>query len=345
MTDCDFGPNDRPKQSRRRLGLTLFLAASISSAALAAPGDGHPVVFDPIAGGRSFVDTLHIEAGNLGLGAPAPEHRLVVTGDTAGTGRVAFGNDSEIGPGTSSFDEIFEFAHFATDFSGVDSWRLFKSLINLDPDVDLTGDNAKDIIGNALQLVVPVGNDQDLEFVYGGSIDAFHLGTGRAEFFAGAFIDAQIGDGDVGKQAGLNVSSIIALGGSTEENTGISVETGHFGSAGSIGDNYGVEIRRPHDQQPIASARGLFLEDHSDVATESWAIYSDGGRSYHAGPLGLGVADPKSSLQVAGYVHLDLTDGAPPSGDCDDPTEHGRLQVDATAGLLYLCVDSGWIAK
>ena len=47
-----------------------------------------------------------------------------------------------------------------------------------------------------------------------------------------------------------------------------------------------------------------------------------------------------------GYVQLDLTGGgAPPSADCDEAAERGRMKVDSGAGLLYVCVDSGWVSK
>lgn len=46
-----------------------------------------------------------------------------------------------------------------------------------------------------------------------------------------------------------------------------------------------------------------------------------------------------------GYLQLALTAGVPPSGDCDSSTERGRMKVDSAAGLLYICRDSGWVAK
>jgi hypothetical protein len=46
-----------------------------------------------------------------------------------------------------------------------------------------------------------------------------------------------------------------------------------------------------------------------------------------------------------GYAQLALTSGAPPANDCDDSSERGRMKVDSAAGSLYICVDSGWVAK
>jgi hypothetical protein len=64
-----------------------------------------------------------------------------------------------------------------------------------------------------------------------------------------------------------------------------------------------------------------------------------------SGDVGIGTKTPASALQVVGYAQLDLTAGAPPAADCDEPAERGRMKVDGAAALLYVCVDSGWAAK
>lgn len=63
------------------------------------------------------------------------------------------------------------------------------------------------------------------------------------------------------------------------------------------------------------------------------------------GNVGIGVSTPQSLLQVNGYLQLALTAGAPPAGDCDAANERGRMMVDSAAGLLYICVASGWVTK
>jgi hypothetical protein len=63
------------------------------------------------------------------------------------------------------------------------------------------------------------------------------------------------------------------------------------------------------------------------------------------GNVGIGTASPGSALAVLGYVQLDLTSGAPASADCDAAAEHGRMKVDASASLLYICMSSGWVSK
>ena len=70
--------------------------------------------------------------------------------------------------------------------------------------------------------------------------------------------------------------------------------------------------------------------------------------------VGVRTQDPQSSLQIGGYVQLDLTTdlGAPPPEDCDGSNHYGRMMVDAVGQSLYICVaPTGgvaggiWIAK
>jgi len=63
------------------------------------------------------------------------------------------------------------------------------------------------------------------------------------------------------------------------------------------------------------------------------------------GNVGIGTANPQSRLQVDnGYIQLDLTAGAPPATDCDTAAERGRMITNNVAGILYICVDLGWMA-
>lgn len=63
------------------------------------------------------------------------------------------------------------------------------------------------------------------------------------------------------------------------------------------------------------------------------------------GNVGVGTLNPQSALQVVGYTQLDLTSGAPPAEDCNEAAERGRMKVDSENGFLYICVDTGWVAK
>lgn len=63
------------------------------------------------------------------------------------------------------------------------------------------------------------------------------------------------------------------------------------------------------------------------------------------GNVGVGTGTPKSALEIGGYLQVARVSGAPPSADCDASDETGRMKVDSAAGLLYVCMDGGWLAK
>ncbi len=68
--------------------------------------------------------------------------------------------------------------------------------------------------------------------------------------------------------------------------------------------------------------------------------------------VGVRTPDPQSSLQIGGYLQLDLTSGAPPAADCASSAHYGRMMVDAVSQSLYICVATNggstggiWIPK
>ena len=84
-----------------------------------------------------------------------------------------------------------------------------------------------------------------------------------------------------------------------------------------------------------------------DGVTSSVFLHANGTSYLNGGNVGIGTTSPESALQVSGYTQLDLTSGAPPAPDCDEASEHGRMKVDATAGvsLLYICTADEWVSK
>lgn len=80
----------------------------------------------------------------------------------------------------------------------------------------------------------------------------------------------------------------------------------------------------------------------TSVTDGLWAA-SGGNISRASGNVGIGTSSPQSALQVAGYVQLDVINGAPAGTDCDVVGEYGRIKSDPTNNKLYMCGSVGWV--
>jgi hypothetical protein len=116
---------------------------------------------------------------------------------------------------------------------------------------------------------------------------------------------------------------------------GKNIGSGNYGHLGSSTDGvFGTS----------SSGRGVYGESSGGIGGY-FTSTSGYGLIVEKGNVGIGTTSPHSRLQVEGYVQLAHTSGSPPSTDCDQAAERGRMKVDPAAGLLYICVNSGWVAK
>jgi hypothetical protein len=119
---------------------------------------------------------------------------------------------------------------------------------------------------------------------------------------------------------------------------------------GALDTNVGIGFPALGTTQSSITAK---LHVHGQGTTTGQALRvddSDGDGKFVVqddGSVGIGTTGPKSALQITGYAQLDLTTGAPPAADCDDPTEYARMKVDATdavAKKLWICTAAGWLS-
>ena len=66
-----------------------------------------------------------------------------------------------------------------------------------------------------------------------------------------------------------------------------------------------------------------------------------------SGEVGIGTTAPESLLQVGSGGYLQFSKsfaGAPTAADCDTDAERGRITIDTTNNLVYLCngATRGW---
>jgi hypothetical protein len=52
-----------------------------------------------------------------------------------------------------------------------------------------------------------------------------------------------------------------------------------------------------------------------------------------------------NEVRVDGFLRVSSSTGAPAAADCDAATERGRMTMDPATGTLYICANSGWVAK
>jgi hypothetical protein len=271
--------------------------------------------------GTNSVEQVTISTdGYLGIGTPTPLQPLHVQGNA-----YVFGN---LGIGVDSPSHALQVNGTNASFSsGSGDFRLSISK-NTDTDI------ASLLFQNSHTGRAELGLTGDNNFHIKVSEDGLT--------FSDAFVidstNGNIGIGTMSTYNKINVisdsmSAIWAEGTDTSTlpvidarnfGTGHAVRIGHFGPTG-----IGLLIAH-NSSDPALVIRG----GGADLFTVE-----------STGDVGIGTATPQSALQVTGYTQLALTSGAPPAADCDTAEERGRMKVDNVNGLLYICVDSGWVAK
>lgn len=219
--------------------------------------------------------------------------------------RVAFGSDAVIGL-SGADGQYWDFSQTVTDFTAATSWAIFNSAIQFNPSVDLIGGNAKFLYGQQFDTSVKAGNIRNFEFVNGMAISTNHNGTGLVTAQAALYVNSYVTSSG---SATDNIGEFIGAGHSGIGNIGHNIcvyyRSGHSGSGGSITLDETVVIDSPDAARPLATHIGLKIEDQTNVnITTAFAIYSEGGKSYHAGALGLGTQTaPVSNIDIIGVLN------------------------------------------
>ena len=85
----------------------------------------------------------------------------------------------------------------------------------------------------------------------------------------------------------------------------------------------------------INNAYGLYVENYADIASDSYVIYSSGGKNYFDGAVGVGSANPDTKLDVDGTIKIAY------GGEACDAAREGAIRFDSAANTFSFCADQG----
>jgi len=162
-------------------------------------------------------------------------------------------------------------------------------------------------VGNWAIGQMKSGNTKNFNAVVGALDYAFHYGSGTVGSLAGVIASPRVlGTGVAQTVAGGFFGVQISAAGRIDYGIGVLAQA-PVKSAGTITTSAGIHIEN-QGLSGITTSYGLRLNAQSG-STNPFAIYSEGGISYHAGNFGIGDNSPDSGLEIgamsgAGYVTL-----------------------------------------
>lgn len=223
---------------------------------------------------------------SVGIGTNSPSSTLHVVGNKTVTGETATGNSAAYGV-VSGVMRYSDTAWTVTDFTAVNSWRVDSARFIVNPDADYAGDTAT---ARFSQITIPSTNANDFGTLFANNSIADHSGGGVVtQNIAGQSTARLAGAGTITTNVGHNVNVTGTSGGTgtVTNNYGIVITSGVANAAGTATNDYKIVLRSPDITGTVTNARAIYAEDHS-IVTGGYFIYSEGGRSYHAGAIALG---------------------------------------------------------
>lgn len=230
------------------------------------------------------------------------------TNDVTIPGMTAVGNSAQFGV-VSGVMRYIDQAWTVQDFTAVSSWRIDSARFIVDPNADFATDTAT---ARFSQISIPNTNANDFGALIANNAIADHSGGGVLGTNIGAQSTARLfGGGTITTNVGQNVNVTGASGGTgvITNNYGIVVTSGVSNAAGTSTNDYQIVLRSPDQTGTVTNIRGIFAENHAGSGS-GYFIYSEGGRSYHSGNLGIGSGNtaPASTLDVLGTCLFTIPD-------------------------------------
>lgn len=233
--------------------------------------------------------------GNVGIGTLSPAHTLDVAGELCANGRAAIGNNAVIGQGGYYYDSALDLSSRLTDMSSAPDWTPVRSYIELEPSV---GETVSSVYGHDLWAWITTQSTQDMGHVQGSYLAAFNDGSGTLESLSGGSFVAETTAAHTEYQSGGYVAAVATGSGTIADNRWFELFGGHWGGSGSIGNQYGLFVRKPYATGAIQNHYGIFLEPQVGASGANYALYSQGGDVYLNGKVGIGALPSTYALQV-----------------------------------------------
>ncbi len=300
--------------------------------------------FDCVNGEAFGFDTLRLKENNLRIKAQDTSNSASFPSNDW---QITFNDSSNGGANKYSIDDIDGGRTPFTIEAGAPSHSLY---------VDDAGRIGLGTSTPVVQLHVKDGNTPTLRLEQDGSSgftpQTWDVAGNEANFFIrdatnGSKLPFRIFPGAptdslrVSNQGDLNVVGDLGLGiGSATPTSSIQIEKD--GANISINDTTGSNGAR--ELLTLANQGSVTVSMTNSAASTTWKL-QNGGTDFKYIKDGTSVISMSSKgikVEAGGYAQLDSGSAAPPSTDCDNAGERGRMFVDSTAESLYVCVDSGW---
>lgn len=282
----------------------------------------------PTAGGGGDVTNGgNTVSATMNIGTNSNHHLSL---ETNGSPRVTIKNNGYVGIGHTDPTSPLTVEHHSSDGNGMKAIdTFFKTEPTAASNQNFIGTNhyseaagsqyTGDFMGLSSTAVSKASST--VNSVTGLNIEAYQSNAGgHSNYVVGAQINSYSDQGSIGNLRGVmnnltnhngfDVSSMRGQennlsnnnAGNVDEMMGFYTRIENNG-AGTVNNGYGIYIDQPSNggSGAITSWYGIYLRTPTAPAA-SYSIYSQGGRNYFGGNVGLGVTNPTEKLEVAGKV-------------------------------------------
>ena len=237
----------------------------------------------------------------LGIGSNIPTEKLYVNGNGIIKNHVSIGNDSTIDkdyPLGGSMSSLIDGREAVTDLSTKTMVNGNYYALTLNPAAPVTSA----VYGSNFEIYTDSANTEDYGTLEAAWNYVGHQGSGTVGSAYGTENHLDNTQGTIDTAIPTYNVLVNRSGATVGDFYGNYIGYSNV-VGGTINNAYLLYISQGLNTGTVTNNYGIYLEDQT-VGANSYAIYSAGGKSYHAGNLGLGVVIPTQKLDVDGNIRL-----------------------------------------